>query len=339
MKRLFTILFLFFISVLSFGQEPKYIIFFIGDGMGESQIALAGEAPVFTTFPVQGMQTTHSASDAITDSAAAGTALATATKTANGTIAMNPEHSTHLYSMMVLAKLRGWGTGVMSSVSVDHATPAAFYAHAESREQYGEISSWVTRTGLDFYAGGGFRDPGENLEGFQNAGYLLVRGEKPEFTEQRIVWIQDSMQNQYQLPYAVERKEGDMTLPHIVESALEFFEGRDQKFIIMAEGGLIDWACHDNDAVRAKGEVEDLDEAVKVALEFYEQHHAETLIVVTADHETGGLSLDKKGRPRWTTTGHSAADVPVFAIGVGAENFRGSYDNTELSRKIMNLIN
>ncbi len=306
------------------------------DNCGDSQ----ERGYLYDHFPIVGTQQTASTNSDVTDSAAAGTALATAQRTSNGTIAMDATHSKQLPSMMIKAKELGWKTAVLSSVSLDHATPAAFYAHSKSRNSYHKISDWVTIAGLDIYAGAGFKDLRDNLTKFKREGYTIFRGEDADIEDaRRVVWIQQSGKNSSQLPYKVDRDDDDMELPDMLEETIEWMEeNRAERFIVMAEGGLIDWASHDNNARRVAGEVEDLIDTVEEALDFYEDHPNETLIIVTADHETGGLYFDSQGKAKWTTTGHTDADVPVFAIGVGAENFKGSYKNSELSQKIFDLI-
>ncbi len=388
MKRLIMSLLLLLSITVVFGQNPKYIFFIIGDGMGYEHLKLEDygdddddrdddddyydgnyneddydddddddrddrdddddddddddrEGFFYYHFPVVGSQITSSLSSNATDSAAAGTALATGQKTKNGTISMDGTRTKNLPSIMVTAKQNGWMTGVLTSVSIDHATPAAFYAHSKSRDNYHEISDWVTKTGLDIYAGAGFRDPRGNLKAYKRAGYTIFRGDDADLEDARkVVWIQQEGENSSQLPYKVDREDDDMSLPDMLEETIDWLEEdrRAGKFILMAEGGAIDWASHDNNARRTAGEVEDLIDTVEEALDFYEDHRSQTLIIVTADHETGGLYFDKNGKARWRTGGHTDSKVPVFAIGVGAENFRGTYHNTELSDKIRELL-
>lgn len=297
-------------------QQAKYVFYFIGDGMGVNQVngtemylaeqagRIGVEPLLFTTFPAVGIATTYSASNSITDSSAAGTALATGYKTYNGAIGVDTNKET-LQSIAERAKKAGKKVGITTSVSVDHATPAAFYAHQVSRSMYYEIALDLPKAGFDFYAGGGFLKPSTTYDKkdapsifpiFEQAGYAVARGldeyKQKAAQADKMILIQNEDANPSCLPYAIDRKEGDLTLAQITESAISFLtKGKNKGFFLMVEGGKIDWACHSNDPATAFNEVIDMDNAVKVAYEFYKKHPKETLIVITADHETGGLGL------------------------------------------------
>ncbi len=337
MKKLICLCLLLVSVVGAWSQSPKYVFLFIGDGMGYEHLKLATEELSFANFPVKGELMTHSADKDITDSAAAGTALATGHKTSNGTIGMDSARKVDFSSIAIEAKRQGWAAGVVTTVSIDHATPAAFYAHVPSRNMYHEISGFVPTADLDFYGGAGFKNIGRNFKKFKKAGYTILRGKDAKMRGDKIVYIQEKRKNVSQLPYAVDRKDDDMTLEDLVEGAIEFMLPKG-KFFLMAEGGMIDWAAHNNDAYRAAGEVDDLSEAVEEALDFYEKHPDETLIVITADHETGGLYFDENGEAKWTTDYHTAANVPLFAIGIGAEKFGKTMENNEMSNILRELI-
>ena len=316
---------LFFVLHLSFfilfaatagAQKAKYVFFFIGDGMGLNQVGgtemylaelegrIGTKHLLFTQFPVVSMATTYSITNAITDSSAGGTALSTGSKTYNGGIGVDVEGQA-LTSVAERAKASGRRVGITTSVSVDHATPAAFYAHQPQRKMYYEIALDLPRAGFDFYAGSGFLKPHTSYSGdempdavglIEKAGYTVVRGvdeyKAKSGTADRMVLIQEEGADPESLPYAIDRKEGDLTLSQITTSAIDFLtKDSDKGFFLMVEGGKIDWACHGNDPATCFREVIDLNEAVEVAYEFYKQHPEETLIVVSADHETGGLGL------------------------------------------------
>ena len=250
------------------------------------------------------MATTFSATNSVTDSSAAGTALATGAKTYNGAIGMDDNKSV-LQSVAERAKKSGKKVGVTTSVSVDHATPAAFYAHQPDRGMYYEIALDLPKAGFDFYAGGGFLKPTTTADKkeapsifpiFEEAGYTVARGldeyKSKSVQADKMILIQKEGAEPSCLPYAIDRQEGDLTLAEITESAISFLtKGSNKGFFLMVEGGKIDWACHGNDPATAFEEVVDMDNAIKVAYEFYKKHPKETLIVVTADHETGGLGL------------------------------------------------
>ena len=302
-----------------FGQEAKYVFYFIGDGMGLNQVNGAeayraelegriGIQPLlFTQFPYATVATTYSATNGVTDSAASGTALATGHKTKNGVIGMNKERDSVLTSVAVWAKENGARVGISTSVSVDHATPSAFYAHVPDRGMYYQIGKDLIKTGFDFYAGSDFLKPVDRkapeeaplYEQCRQGGYTIARGYK-EYRKrarkaEKIILLQSeeaSQRDRSSIPYAIDRENGDLTLAEITRAGVNFLSKDLSKgFFFMIEGGKIDWACHANDAATVFQEVIDLDDAVRVAYEFYEQHPDETLIVVTADHETGGLAL------------------------------------------------
>ncbi|WP_297328676.1 alkaline phosphatase [uncultured Bacteroides sp.] len=316
MKRfMYTLLFVLLTGSM-YGQQAKYVFYFIGDGMGVNQVngtemylaekeGRIGVTPLlFTTFPVAGMATTFSATNSVTDSSAAGTALATGAKTYNGAIGMDNDKNV-LQTVAEQAKKAGKKVGVTSSVSVDHATPAAFYAHQPSRSMYYEIALDLPKAGFDFYAGAGFLKPTTTADKkeapsifpiFEESGYTVAKGmddyQSKVADAQKMVLVQKEGADPSCLPYAIDRKEGDLTLTEITESAISFLtKGKNKGFFLMVEGGKIDWACHGNDPATAFEEVIDMDNAIKVAYEFYKKHPKETLIVVTADHETGGLGL------------------------------------------------
>lgn len=316
MRKLIYTLFFALISVAANGQA-KYVFYFIGDGMGVNQVngtemynaerqngRIGTEPLLFTQFPVASMATTFSATNSVTDSAAGGTALATGKKTYNHAISVG-EDKKSLQTVAEKAKKAGKKVGVTTSVSVDHATPASFYAHQPDRNWYYEIALDLPKANFDFYAGGGFLKPTTSFDKkeapsiypiFEGAGYAVARGyndyKAKAPTAEKMILIQQEGCDPNSLPYAIDRKDDDLTLEQITESAVDFLtKGKDKGFFLMVEGGKIDWACHSNDAATAFTEVMDMDAAIKVAYEFYKKHPKETLIVVTADHETGGIVL------------------------------------------------
>lgn len=316
MKRVFYSLIALLLTGMVYAQQAKYVFYFIGDGMGVNQVngtemylaeqeGRIGVTPLlFTTFPVASVATTFSTTNSVTDSSAAGTALATGAKTYNGAIGMDDQKNV-LQTVAEKAKKAGKRVGVTTSVSVDHATPAAFYAHQPNRSMYYEIALDLPKAGFDFYAGGGFLKPHTTFDKkkapsifpiIEEAGYTVARGldeyQEKATAAKKMVLIQKEGARPDCLPYAIDRKEGDLTLAQITESAISFLTKEKNKgFFLMVEGGKIDWACHGNDPATAFEEVIDMDNAIKVAYEFYKKHPKETLIVVTADHETGGLGL------------------------------------------------
>ena len=298
-------------------QTPKYVFYFIGDGMGVNQVngtetylaALEGRIGIkplcFGDFPYTALAVTYSASNGVTDSAAGGTALATGCKTYNGGLGVKADSVTSVSSVAAWAKQAGAAVGVTTSVSVDHATPGAFYAHQANRSSYYNVGLDLIASGFDFFAGSDFLKPNNPSGGpdlyaqCNSAGYTIARGykdyQKKMKKADRMIMFQTeeaSKRDRYSLPYAIDRQKGDMTLQEITRAGINFLSKKNpDKFFLFVEGGKIDWACHANDAATVFEEIIDMDDAVRVAYEFYCQHPDETLIVITADHETGGLGL------------------------------------------------
>ena len=316
MKRILLSAWLLCVAIAIMAQA-KYVFYFIGDGMGPNQVLNAemyqaaiqginGRVPLcMTQFPYSGQAATFSASDGITDSAAAGTCLASGKKTNNGMIGQTPDGAP-VYSVASQLKAEGWGIGIMSTVPVDHATPASHYAHAEKRSNYYLIGTHLAESNFDFFGGGGFQRPinkddalAPNLYNLcKKHGYTLVgnyaEAQKNIKKRKMLLVPQTDLDNPDRgaqaLPYAIDQKEGDLTLAQIVDIAIQHLSKHD-RFFMMAEGGKIDYAGHGNDGATNIHEVLDFDRAIQLAYRFYEQHPDETLIVVTADHETGGLAL------------------------------------------------
>lgn len=376
-------------------KKAKYVFYFIGDGMGFSHIALTegykatkegkiGSTPLrFTQFPVMGMATTYSASNYITCSSAAGTALSTGTKTNNHMLGVAPD-SSDLKSISYKIHEAGIPVGIMSTVTIDHATPASFYAHSAARSDYYGIAAQLPLSGFEFFAGGGFegvkdkRDSTKSLydvaaENGYTVAYGLADYAAKKASSQKVILFQEKGKENDILPYVMERTDKDLTLAQIVTEAVDFLDAQKKGFFIMAEGGKIDWAAHSNDVAGTIFETLDMDAAIEVAYQFYQKHPDETLIVVTADHETGGVSLGRekgynfdlkvipdpmghvaevettvdnymagashdslstKAMIGWTTGSHTGGAVPVFAVGAGSAQFAGRMDNTEIPRRI-----
>lgn len=307
------------LSVSGFAQKAKYVFYFIGDGMGVNHVnaaetylgALEGRIGItelcFPSFPYSAMVNTQSGSNRVTDSAAAGTALATGCKSHNGTLGLLTDQETVCHSIAKWAKDNGSAVGVTTSVTVDHATPGAFYAHVKGRGEAWNIENDLLRSDYDFFAASDFSKPeNEGADMYQmakDAGYTVVRGykayQKAAKKADKMILFQPgtgSMDDRGSIPYAIDRTKDDLTLTDITRAAINFLTKKQSEkdgFFLMVEGGKIDYAGHANDAAAMIQELIDMDNAVKVAYEFYQQHPDETLIVVTADHETGGLVLGR----------------------------------------------
>lgn len=259
-----------------------------------------------TRFPYSGQVATFSRSNGITDSSAAGTCLATGTKTNNGMLGLTPEPDT-LQTIAEKLQQKGYGIGIMTTVAIDHATPAAFYAKVPDRGQYYEIGTQLAHSRFDFFGGAGFHQPdnkdvpsASNLYDLcEQQGYTLAHGyadaqEKLDAAKLILLQATDGIDRSKKsdcLPYAIDRKGDALTLRQIVATAIPFLQQKHDRFFMMVEGGMIDYACHGQDGATAIGEALDMDSALAVAYRFYLDHPDETLIVVTADHETGGMAL------------------------------------------------
>lgn len=293
--------------------KPKYIFYFIGDGMGHAQVnateaylasmqdKIANKQLVMNQFTLLSSISTFSHNKYITDSAAAGTALASGVKTNNGCIGVDETLTQKHPSVAVTAKKRGMKVGIISTVMLNHATPAAFYAHQESRRQYYEIAMQLPNYGFDFFAGGDLKDAkgkkGDQPSAIENAiqaGYRYVRTNAEILnlrpSDEKIIAVPEECPEGREMPYCIDKKKGDLKLAQLVAKGIELLDNPDG-FFMMCEGGKIDWAGHSNDVASMVQETQDFDDAVATAYEFYKKHPEETLIIVTADHETGGLTL------------------------------------------------
>ena len=372
----------------------KYIFYFIGDGMGNTHVALTesylsykagkenGERLSFTQFPYLALAETWPIGGHITCSSASGTALACGIKTTNNSLGVDPDGNEGT-SIAVELHNQGYNVGIMSSVPVNHATPASFFAHNEYRGNYYEISQDMIDDGFEFFGGAGLYDirgkKGDlpsTLDFLEENGYAVCYG-KSTFTErqpnsEKIVYLQPSSQETGPEYYVREGdKEGDIQLSEMLGLCIDHL-GDEEPFIIVCEEGRIDWSAHGNKTMSMVHDVLSLNETVKKALEFYYAHPDETLIVVTADHETGGpaigdgqewksdfidweilekswiecggknnlnrqdnRALNYAAQVGWTTENHSGAPVPVYAIGKGAERFHGRINNIDIKGLIL----
>lgn len=451
-------------------KQPKYVFYFISDGTGVNavlgtEIMLSemkgelGRTPLWMTqLPVVGMSTTYSFSSDVTDSAASGTALASGVKTYNGALGVYPDSVTHAIGIAQRAHDKGFVVGIGSSCPVNHATPGAQFAHVRDRGMYYEIARQMSGTGFEFFGGGSI-----NLEGKHNnpatrdslynalrkEGYTLCFStedyEREGKKADKVVMLQGKVPDSYSLPYWIDRKPGQVTIVDQFRAELDLLYRKAQEkntgfYLFNETGGKVDFACHAHDGASAFQEVLAADSCMRLALDFYEKHPDETLIVLTSDHETGGMSLarqsggystnfkvlqyqsasldeanrnmqalvtkvggiknmtwemakeqiakdfglwshipvkeqeearlrklydktvsgeagdtrtlyasskafltealelvQEKSFVGWTTGGHTAGLVPVYAIGVGQEEFMGHNDNAEIPMKIAKI--
>lgn len=333
-------------------QEVKNIIYLIGDGMGLSSVSMmqveGGYSPtIFDQAENIALQKTYSADNRVTDSAASGTALATGHKTNNTFIGCTPD-GVAVESLMDVAKKHGKATGVVVTTYLQHATPAAFYAHTESRHNYGIITEQLVGSSLDVAIGGGmghfrerYQEQVENT--IENHDFNLVT----EFEQ-----LKNQSGDSRTLALLADWEVGSNTGTYLADAtreALRLLEcrGEDNGFVLMVEGSLIDGMGHANNAEAQQIEMQSFMRAIEVAVEYAEAHEG-TLVVVTADHETGGLSivsadanfnLSEQGvEYRWTTNGHSGVMIPIYLYGTGNEIINGIVENTDIAKTLKDLI-
>jgi alkaline phosphatase len=293
------------------GEVPavKYVFLFIGDGMALPQQRVAEEflrrreqrGLFMNSLPKVAVTTTYSASSVVTDSAAAATAFACGVKTNNGWLGLTPDGAA-VESIAVTAKKNGRRVGLISSVTLNHATPAGFYAHQQSRGSSEAIAREALVAEFDYYGGGGWQQAGDFFKLATNAGYTVLRPTRREELLASEVAPSGATSRERKLivcgangylPYALDRAADALSLADFTAHAIACLTNP-AGFFLMVEGGRIDSACHRNDGAAAVGETLDFDAAIQVAEEFRQRHPAETLIVVSADHETGGMTLGRE---------------------------------------------
>jgi len=345
-------------NIVKESPTPKNVILLIGDGTGLSQISSAfyfkKTSPNYARFKHIGLIKTSSSREDITDSGAGATAFSAGIKTYNGAIGV-ADDSTHVENIIEIIASKNIKSGLISTSSITHATPAAFYAHNISRGSAEEIALDLVQSDVDFFAGGGTRyfnkrkddknlltelrekdfkidttalSDFSSIEGYSKVAYLLAEKHMPPVTKGR-----------------------DDFLIKATDLAIQFLNKDNSNFFMMVEGSQIDWGGHANDGDYLVSELIDFDDAIGKALDFAEKD-GNTLVIVTADHETGGFTLASKKKKKedgseysdyseismtFSTNGHSAALIPVFAYGPGSEEFNGVYENTAIFDKIMKL--
>ncbi len=352
---LISIITLTLISAGSERQKPRNLIIFIGDGMGVAHVYAAmtasGNEMTFPSFPVTGFSITHSNNSYSTDSAAGGTAIATGEKTDNRMISMRPD-STILKTLLEHAREKGMSTGIVCTSSLTDATPAAFASHVPLRYEYRSIAKQYLNGAADLFIGGGREyftattDSTGNMIGEDVIGRLNESGYDVVFTLEDFINSGSDriagLMSHYDMPRLFEGRDPQY-LARATRKAIEVLSKNRKGFVLMVEGSEIDDAGHSNDTKMVVDEIIDMDRAVEVAYDFA-RSNGNTLIVVTADHETGGMSITRGDLMKrevtgsFSITGHSGIMVPVFAYGPGAQAFTGVQDNTELFHDFYNLL-
>ncbi|HFA47689.1 MAG TPA: alkaline phosphatase [Bacteroidetes bacterium] len=316
--------------------------------MGLSQISGAlynqGNRISLERFPVVGFQKTYSLNNLVTDSAASATAMATGTKTNNSAIGVDGNEKP-LKSILEEAEEKGLATGLIATSSIVHATPAAFVAHQTMRGMYEQIAGDFLKTEIDLFIGGGKQyfdrrtsDDRDLIEELRKRNYLIydyfnheIQQVKPSLDKNLAYFTADNQ--------PIPAYQGRDYLPIASQIALEYLDKKNDKgFFVMIEGSQIDWMCHANQSPPLLAELKDFDRTIKKVLDFARKD-GETLVIVTADHETGGFAINPGSKMKhletaFTTNGHTATMVPVFAYGPQAELFEGIYENTEIYFKM-----
>ncbi len=307
-KKILAAAALIFAASAAHAEAPRYIFLYIGDGMGLGPVMAAqtynrtvlnnDEPLTMMQMPVVGWCQTYSASSTVTDSAAAGTAISTGSKTRNSMLGMDADTAI-VYSVTKPLAEKGYGIAVATSVAPDDATPAAFYAHVDARYKYDDIDRQMAEAGFNFIAGSDLRtgDKDSALEYFAENNVQVVRGLKgiEEINSDKVLLINETNpSHNNNIGYTIDSIAGALTLPDITRAALAQLERTSpERFFMMIEGGNIDHALHANDGGAAVKEILNFDSALKIAFDFYKEHPDETLIIVTADHDTGGLTIQK----------------------------------------------
>ncbi len=344
--KLFVSLFLMNFCLGAIADAPKYIFYFIGDGMGMghimatqnyNRIVLGNEEPLLMMqFPIASMAMTYSATGPITDSAAAGTALATGYKTLNGMVGVTPD-TTAVESVASQLHEIGYGVGIITTVAPDDATPSAFYTHVPSRKMKYEIGLDAAASGYELIAGSrlyGTKKDGKDtdlMKVFADSGITVVRGLEAmaEVKSDRVILLNPEHLTSSNAGYTIDSVAGALTLPGMTKAGIAHLQKTSpDKFFMMIEAGNIDYAGHSNDAATVIKEVLNLNEAIAVAYKFYQEHPDETLIVVTADHDTGGLGI---GFP---ATGYSGWFGNIAYQRISKDNFADLCKAIMMSRRI-----
>lgn len=300
------------VAVYASAASPKYIFYFIGDGMGMGPVMAAAtynrvvlgnkDMPLMMNFPVVSQAMTYSASSPITDSAASGTALSTSYKTKNLMLGMNPD-TVAVYSMAEVLKENGFGVGVVTTGAVDDATPGAFYAHVPNRNMFEKINRQFVDSKIDFLAGSAMRGL-KNSKGedtgvtklYDDNNISVAHGLDEliniDVNKGKIVLLGKNPFQSGNNGYIIDSIPGMLTLPQMTQACLSYLEKTSpDHFFMMVENGNIDHSLHGNDGGTAIAEVFELNNALKIAYDFYLAHPEETLIIVTADHDTGGMTV------------------------------------------------
>lgn len=329
------------------GKKPKNIILLIGDGMGVSQvfsgITANGGTLFLDNFRHIGFAKTSSSSHYITDSAAGGTAIASGVKTYNGAIGVDKDGKP-VKTILQEAIENGLAGGLVSTSAITHATPASFISHQASRNSYEDIAADFMKTDIDVFIGGGYNHFAKRADGRNLANELEAKGYKVVQDMDEIASVKSGKLAGLTAPEHHGRMDerGNM-LPVSTKTAMNILKNNKKGFFLMVEGSQIDWAGHAKNTTYTVEDMLDFDRTVGEVLEFAAADR-QTLVIVTADHETGGMALTGGDlttgmvRGSFPTSGHTSVMVPIFAWGPGADSFMGIMENTDLYAKMRRLL-
>jgi len=328
-------------------KKPKNVIFLIGDGMGIAQIysgmVANGNKLALERCTYSGFSKTYSSSNFTTDSGAGGTALACGVKTKNGMIGMSPD-SAAVESILELADRNDKSTGIVVACAVTHATPASFIAHQVNRSMYEEIAADYLKTDIDVFIGGGRKYFEDRTDDRNLTNELKAKNYQVAYTLDDVKAIKTGkLAGLLYEDHNPGMNERGTMLPDATMAAIDILDNNSKGFFLMVEGSQIDWAAHDNNSEQLVKEVLDFDQTIGRVID-YAQKDGNTLVIITADHETGGMTIldgkfgSDKMKAVYTTKNHSGVPVPVFAFGPGAQNFTGFMENISFKDKIGNLL-
>ena len=345
-KILISLLFPMAIGHAQQADTPLNVILMIGDGMGLSQISAGmytnNNQTVLEDFPVIGLSKTHSINNLVTDSAAAGTAMACGEKTYNYVLGINSDNK-KLESVLEICEENGYNSGLIANSSIVHATPASFYANIDSRKKYEEIAVQLSESNIDYFIGGGkkhFNKRTDNRDLIEEMNTVdLVksfRAYRKSDAERIGLFTYDDE------PPSIMDGRAPLLADYLT-ATLDKLDGRKEPFFLMVEGSQIDWGGHANDIDYITSEFIEFNNTIEVALN-YAKNNSNTLVIVTADHETGGLAITM-GKTKnfemvtsFNTVGHSATMVPVFSYGKFSELFTGIYENNQIFHKMIEAL-
>ena len=327
--------------------KPKNVIFLIGDGMGLPQITgamyMQNNKSAFEQFQNIGFHKSHSSDNLVTDSAAGATAFASGVKTYNGAVGVNAKKEP-VPTILEMAEKKGMATGMLVTCSVVHATPACFIAHVAGREDKEEAALGFLDTPIDIFIGGGMnyfnkrRDGRDLVKELENKGYIISDSSQVDIYNL-------NLNTKKNVGYFTSREEplslyeGRQYALPATNKVINFLKDRSPAgFFLMIEGSQIDWGGHANDAKYVVDEMQEFEKQINEVMD-WARKDGNTLVVVTADHETGGFAIQPGSKMNdikvaFTTKSHTALMISVFAYGPGSEAFRGIYDNTDIFFKL-----